>query len=120
MKKYLLLPVLMLTTLFLVACGNKDTIPNGKYYHVSTYDGERLLKLEFKEDTAFWYGGNGDVAYSITDIDTEKKQFTVSVSGQNIVSSYELSDDGKLTILTGEFNGDYYREDSKALEEVTK
>lgn len=119
MKKYLLFPIVLLTTLVLVACGSQNAIPTGKYY--PTYDGEKLLKLEFQKDTAFWYGGNGDTAYSITDIDTKQKQFTVSVNGENFVSSYELSDDGKLTILTGgDFHGDYYREGSKALEEATK
>lgn len=119
MKKKLLATLLAVMSVFLlVACSSKDDL-SGKWYRVSKYDGSTELILEINNNS-----GTIDidgVTYSVTDIDTDKKQITVN-AGSNYVIPYTY-EDGVLTLTEDSMYGSSYKvvcykENSKALEEA--
>lgn len=116
MKKIIFVSLTFFFSLFLVACSNSKNSLEGRYYRV--YEGEKTLVFEFEKNSGKYYGG-GSVT-PITEIEEDKKQFTAT-GDWSVVVAYELSEDGKLTILNGGgVEGEYFKEDSKALEEALK
>ena len=121
MKKKLLATLLAVMSVFLlVGCSSKDDL-SGKWYRVSKYDGSTELILEINNNS-----GTIDVdgvTYSITNIDTDKKQITVNAGSDYVVPyTYE---DGVLTLTEDSLYGSsttsvYYRKGSEELEKAVE
>lgn len=116
MKRLMFVVVVALTCVFLTACGSNNQL-QGKYYSLET--GKKILQFEFGE-TSGKYHESGKV-YIVDDIDTKKKQFNI-VGNVTLPATYELSEDGKLTLLVSGDSSEevLYKEGSKALEEALK
>lgn len=118
MKKKLVLLAVM-SVFLLVGCSSKDDDLSGKWYSVFKSDASTELVLEIDNNS-----GTIDVdgvTYSITNIDTDKKQITVN-AGSNYVIPYTY-EDGVLTLTEDSMYGSSYKvvcykENSKALEEA--
>ena len=118
MKKKLLAVLLaFMSVALLVACSSKDDL-DGEYYWVSGANSlQTVVVIDGNSGTIEVDG----VTYSITDIDTDKKQLTVSADSDYVLPySY---DDGELTITEDSLYGfsakvTYYKKGSEALEEA--
>ena len=120
MKKKLLAVLLAVMSIFLlVACSSKDDL-SGKWCTVY-YDGTAEVELEIDNNS-----GTIDVdgvTYSITNVDTDKKQITVN-AGKDYVVPYSYKD-GILTLTEDSLYGSsttsvYYRKGSKQLEKAVE
>ncbi|MCO4640669.1 hypothetical protein [uncultured Streptococcus sp.] len=118
MKKKLLAVLLaFMSVALLVACSSKDDL-DGEYYWVRGANSlQTVVVIDGNSGTIEVDG----VTYSITDIDTDKKQLTVSADSDYVLPySY---DDGELTITEDSLYGfsakvTYYKKGSEALEEA--
>ncbi|MCO4670231.1 hypothetical protein Si004_00584 [Streptococcus infantarius subsp. infantarius] len=118
MKKKLLAVLLaFMSVALLVACSSKDDL-DGEYYWVRGANSlQTVVVIDGNSGTIEVDG----VTYSITDIDTDKKQLTVSADSDYVLPySY---DDGELTITVDSLYGfsakvTYYKKGSEALEEA--
>lgn len=120
MKKKLLAVLLAVMSVFLlVGCSSKDDL-SGKWCTVY-YDGTAKVELEIDNNS-----GTIDVdgvTYSITNVDTDKKQITVNAGSDYVVPyTYE---DGILTLTEDSLYGSsttsvYYRKGSKELEKAVE
>lgn len=118
MKKKLFAGLLaIMSVALLVACSSKDDL-DGEYYWVRGANSlQTVVVIDGNSGTIEVDG----VTYSITDIDTDKKQLTVSADSDYVLPySY---DDGELTITEDSLYGSsakvtYYKKSSEALEEA--
>lgn len=118
-KKLFGLFILVLSTIFLVACSSNSL--DGKYYKV--YDGEKTLILEIKDDSGSYHNeGN----FVVTNIDTKNKSFVLEGESTNYTVLYDVKGDGELKVDLGNFYSNasgketYYKEGSQALEKAIK
>ena len=120
MKKKLLATLLAVMSVFLlVACSSKEDL-SGKWCTVY-YDGTAKVELEIDNNS-----GTIDVdgvTYSITNVDTDKKQITVN-AGKDYAVPYSYKD-GILTLTEDSLYGFsttsvYYRKGSKQLEKAVE
>lgn len=116
MKRLMLVTVVVLTCLFLTACGSNEQL-KGKYYSLET--GKKILQFEFNDTNGKYY--ESGKTYIVDDIDTKKKQFNI-VGGITLPATYELSEDGKMTLfVSGDSSEEIlYKEGSIALEKALK
>lgn len=112
-KKFLGLLVLTLSAIFLVACSNNSL--DGKYYEV--YNGEKKLIMEIDGNSGFV---NFDGKKVITKIDKDSKTISYEDYGNRVIK-YEITKDGKFSYF-GDIagKGDFYKEDSQALNKALK
>ncbi|MDY5634898.1 MAG: hypothetical protein SPF57_00815 [Streptococcus orisratti] len=120
MKKKLFAVLLMVMSVFLlVACSSKDDL-DGEYYWVRDADYlQTMVTIKGNSGTI-----DVDGTYSITNIDTDKKQITVN-AGSDYILPYSYNEDGSLTIVEDSLYGSsakvtYYKKGSKALKEEVK
>lgn len=108
-----------MSVFLLVGCSSKDDL-SGKWCTVY-YDGTAEVELEIDNNS-----GTIDVdgvTYSITNIDTDKKQMTIN-AGSDYVVPYTYKD-GILTLTEDSLYGSsttsvYYRKGSKELEKAVE
>ncbi|WP_288623177.1 hypothetical protein [uncultured Streptococcus sp.] len=119
MKKKLLAVLLAVMSVFLlVGCSSKDDL-SGKYYWINEYRNELMVSISDNSGTIDVDG----VTYSITNVDTDKKQITVN-AGKDYVVPYSYKD-GILTLTEDSLYGysyesKYYKEDSEACKKALK
>ena len=113
-KKFLSLAMAIFGLFLLAACGNKNSL-DGKYYLINEYGSEERLII--KDNAGKWKEDDG---FTITNVDTEKKQFTYQGSlGTSRTVNYKLTDEGELTFKAS-YSYTYYKEGSKAYKEALK
>lgn len=113
-KKFLSLVIAIFGLFLLAACGNKNSL-DGKYYLINEYESEERLTI--KDNAGKWKEDDG---FIITNVDTEKKQFTYQGSlGTSRTVNYKLTDEGELTFKAS-YSYTYYKEGSKAYKEALK
>lgn len=120
MKKKLLAVLLMVMSVFLlVACSSKDDL-SGEYYWINEYRNELMVTISDNASGTIDVDG---VTYSITNVDTDKKQITVNAGSDYVVPyTYE---DGILTLTEDSLYGSsseasYYKKGSEACKEALK
>ena len=120
MKKKLLATLLAVMSVFLlVACSSKDDL-SGKYYWINEYRNQLMVTISDNASGTIDVDG---VTYSITNVDTDKKQITVN-AGKDYVVPYSYKD-GILTLTEDSLYGysyesKYYREDTEACKKALK
>lgn len=120
MKKKLLAVLLAVMSVFLlVACSSKDDL-SGEYYWINEYRNELTVTISDNASGTIDVDG---VTYSITNVDTDKKQITVN-AGSDYVVPY-IYEDGILTLTEDSLYGSsyeasYYKKDSEACKKALK
>ena len=120
MKKKLLATLLAVMSVFLLfGCSSKDDL-SGKYYWINEYRNELMVTISDNASGTIDVDG---VTYSITNVDTDKKQITVN-AGKDYVVPYSYKD-GILTLTEDSLYGysyeeKYYKEDSEACKKALK
>lgn len=111
MKRIFSLILLGISTIFLVACSNQNSL-DGEYYWINEHRNE--VAITFDGDAGEW---NEDDGLTITDVDEDNKQFTYQGSlGTSTTVNYTLSDDGVL-----QFDDyTYYKKDSESYNQALK
>ncbi|EGP67404.1 putative lipoprotein [Streptococcus sp. oral taxon 056 str. F0418] len=113
-KKFLSLVIAIFGLFLLAACGNKNSL-DGKYYWINDYTNELMMTVE--NGAGEWKADSG---LTITEVDTEKKQFTYQGNwGDKHTVNYTLSEDGELNFKAS-YSYTYYKEGSKAYKEALK
>lgn len=110
MKKLFAAVVFMISALFLISCSNQQSL-DGEYYWINEHRNE--VKFIINGKTGEW---RVDEHFDITDVDTEKKQFTYRGSLNSVTVNYKLSENGELTFK----NYTYYKKDSEAYKDALK
>lgn len=120
MKKKLLAVLLAVMSVFLlVGCSSKDDL-SGKYYWINEDRNQLMVTISDNASGTIDIDG---VTYSITNVDTDKKQITVN-AGKDYVVPYSYKD-GILTLTEDSLYGysyesKYYKEDSEACKKALK
>lgn len=120
MKKKLLVTLLAVMSVFLLfGCSSKDDL-SGKYYWIN--ENRNQLMVTISDNASGTIDVDG-VTYSITNVDTDKKQITVN-AGKDYVVPYSYKD-GILTLTEDSLYGysyesKYYKEDSEACKKALK
>lgn len=109
MKRLLTTLILGLTTLFLAACSNQNSL-DGEYYEIDEYSNDKIVVIKGDEGTVVAEGATRNMT-----VDTDLQTFEVS-GFVNPTVTYEYKDG----VLTANFTGSdetYYKKGTDAYED---